>query len=428
MSDPSASVGARSLVRALVVAAVVWHVLAVCAFGWTQAANERQGRDYASYHYALEVARAGGDPYDTRALERASKGVRRTVNPYFYPPPFLLALAWIPPGTPLDVAYRWWFWLDEAALVAAVAALAIWWRALGPTVGVTLAAAVAALTAIPNNHVMGQANLLVLALALGGLASAAPLDGRAPGRGREIVGGVALGLACMFKMAPALLVAWLVLRRRPVAVAAACATAVVSSVLALPLVDASTQLRFYTEVLPGFSTGDYNGLTVDPSLFGNHSVPNWWDGALPKPGNGLSTGARWLSRLTALGLVGGLAYAFRRPAPDPLGVASQASAVMVVMLLVPVYTYEHHVVWAIPAVVVSAIGLARGRVPGWLAAPVGFAVAAWAFDLAALKELALSVDHLWGQALRGALQEIKAVALLILLVATVLAGRGQRAG
>jgi len=100
--------------------------------------------------------------------------------------------------------------------------------------------------------------------------------------------------------------------------------------------------------------------------------------------------------------------------------------VMVVMLLVPVYTYEHHVVWAIPAVVVSAIGLARGRVPGWWAAPVGFAAAAWAFDLASLKELALSVDHVAGQALRGALQEIKAVALLILLLSTVLVGRGER--
>ena len=61
------------------------------------------GRDYATYHYAVQEVWQGGDPYVTAALDQRARaeGTRATVFPYFYPPPFLLTMAW---ATPLSLA------------------------------------------------------------------------------------------------------------------------------------------------------------------------------------------------------------------------------------------------------------------------------------------------------------------------------------
>src|SRR5262249_28780070 len=157
--------------------------------------------------------------------------------------------------------------------------------------------------------------------------------------------------ACMWKMSPALFViAWLVRGRWSPAIAAVIA-AVVLSLLTLPILGPSGQLAFYLHVLPGFSSGTYNGLTVPISLYGNHSIPNIYDALFPASAAGLSRAARLLSTGTALVLVGGTfgALAWRGTRDWPAEIATLA----MIMLLIPVYTYEHHVVWAIPAVVVG---------------------------------------------------------------------------
>ena len=406
----------RSLVGLLVVACLAWHALAVLD-AWRDAWKDRTGRDFASYHYAVEVARGGGDPYDVEALGEAARadGARAGVHPFFYPPPFLLPMAWV---APLDLvtAYRAWFWLDEVFALAAFAVLAAWWRPLGPVVGPSVAAALAALTAIPNNHVMGQMNLPVVLLVWLGAARAE--------RGRDVQAGVMLGAACMMKMSPALLVALWLLHRRWRAVAAAVATALVLEAAALAVVPPASHLRFYAEVLPGFASGRYNGLGVGIDLYGNHSLPNVWDALFPAGGRHLvlSETARALSTASSLLLVGGLGVALRRPGPDALARAGAFAAVGVTMLLVPVFTYEHHLVWATPAVVAATAAVARGRLaPGW-AAPLGLATAVWAFDLAALKRVALWIEAEAPFA-AAAIRESKMVALLVLLAAAVTLAR-----
>jgi hypothetical protein len=61
---------------------------------WRSVQASRSARDYASYHYAVQEALDGGDPYDTAALSARARaeGTRDEVHPYFYPPPFLLLL------------------------------------------------------------------------------------------------------------------------------------------------------------------------------------------------------------------------------------------------------------------------------------------------------------------------------------------------
>jgi len=296
-------VRSRDLVLSICVALACWHAVDVLANGWVVARESPHARDFASFYYAAAVARGGGDPYDTEALGSAGRAerTRRWVHSYFYPPPFLLAMAW---ALPLDLvtAYRAWFWLDEIFLWVAVAALWRWWRPLGAAAGVALLAAVAALTAVANNDQIGQMNLPVLALVALGLWAAE--------RGREVTGGLCLGAACMAKMSPALFVAWWLLRRRWAAAGAAIAAAAGLTLVSLAAFGLDVQRTFWLDVFPAFARGDYNGLAVPIGLFGNHSIPSLWHAAFPGD-RLLSATARSLSAASALGLFAGAAWMLR---------------------------------------------------------------------------------------------------------------------
>ena len=163
----------------------------------------------------------------------------RGIHPFFYPPPFALFIDGL---SALDVrtAYQWWFWMDALATLAVALALGWWWRRLGLRVSVLVALSLAALSAIPNNHVMGQANMPVLLLVLLGLWSDSV--------GRSPLAGILVGTACMLKMSPALFVAWWLLRGRLTSASWAVGTAVGLTLASLWSVPAEIQWRFYTAV------------------------------------------------------------------------------------------------------------------------------------------------------------------------------------
>src|SRR5688572_16661437 len=185
--------GTRGFLTLVVVAAVVWHVLSVLTPAWVVTFDQGQGRDFASYYYAVRVAASGGDPYDRQLLGSMSRdeGTRNGVHPFLYAPPFLLTMAWAL-SFDLDGAYHTWFWLHELAAIAAGLVLWAWWRPLGRNVGVFIVVVMALMTAIPNNHSMGQANFPGLLLALAGLWQT--------DRKRPVLGGALMGAACMLKM------------------------------------------------------------------------------------------------------------------------------------------------------------------------------------------------------------------------------------
>lgn len=351
---------------------VAWVLLAVglllhavgLAQGWSRVVSAPHARDFASYHYAVHAAVDGQDPYLKANLGRLAReeGTRKSVHPYFYPPPFLLGMLWVLP-LELEQAYRAWFWLDSLFLLAVCLALVRWRPTTGTMLG--LAAVLGGLSAIPNNHVMGQANLPVLALMVWG----ALLNQR----GRPWLGGGLVGVACMLKMSPALLVAWWLLRRDWRPVAAACGVAVLLSLAALPLGVGVTE-RFYLEVLPGFGSGDYNGLTVPVTLFGNHSIPNLYAQLWPAA-HGVSSQAQLAGSLTSLGLLGLMVWLLK---PDLAGLG----ALCVVMIITPVYAYEHHVTAAMVAVVAASDALYERRLHlGWLLLLLpAFAVMCWPIE------------------------------------------------
>ena len=404
-----------ALVKLLIAAAVTWHLLVTLAPAWvTVSTKPSLGRDFASYYYAVQVAADGKDPYAKGNLSKAAResGKKRGVHPFLYPPPFLLVMVW---ALPLDLmtAYKTWFWLDEIWLAAAMFALWAWWKPMGRGVGVLLAISVAAFTAVSGNHIMGQANFVGLAFAVAGLWQA--------DRGRWLVGGALMGAACMVKMSPALFVAWWLMRGKWREALAACMSALLLSVAALPLIGFEHQLAFYTRVLPLFGSGDYNGLTIPIDMFGNHSMPNLWHQLRWIPGPRLSTTAQTLSSMTAISLVLGLGWRFRYEDADLLARANQVGAIGIAMLLVPVYTYEHHCIWALPAIVASVLALTQGRL-GWGWAPVlSLAFCFWAVEISDMKRMHLSVKSSL-PALGWLIQEAKFMALLVFGAASALAG------
>lgn len=383
--------------------AVVALLLAVHLFGvgraWTVAARSDHARDFASYHYAVSTAIEGDDPYDVTELDRRARTdhTRRKVYPFLYPPSFLVPMAWTS-GLSLKSAYLGWFWACETMLLATlvvVVRLIGDGRAWVPTIGLMALA-----TCFPNNLAMGQANIPVLLLALLGLLQVS--------KGREYGGGVLVGLAVAMKLSPALLVIWLAFQGRW--------RTVVGAVLGLGGLMAASVLMhgwspwyvFFIEVLPDFSGGGYNGLGLPVALFGNHSLPNVIDALLPGPGTALSDGARMLSTGTALILVAGSLWLCRRShAPSQL--LTQAAGLMVLMLLVPVFTYEHHLIWAWPAFSLAWMSVLDGRVSRWAVGFLLVATVVWCWDLGQLKVLA----HWVGDGGGWVVREAKFTALLL---------------
>ena len=365
--------GQRGRLIALLLAAVLGHLVFQTAPAWKVIQSAPNGRDFASYYYALQVAWDGGDPYDGAALTaraHAEHTRRSVVHPYFYPPPFLLGMVWARPLT-LVAAYRLSLLFNELLLLAGCALL----RRFGAGWG-WIAALVVVYSPIPDNMWMGQANLLALIPALAGLWLSRT-------RGREAAGGALIGVAGMLKMSPALFLVPMARWGRWRAVGAGVATAIALSVLALPLAPFAVQWRFYTEILPGFASGDYNGLTVPISLNANHSVPDLLHRAFPSGRDTLSATAQALSKAAMIGALAGWWWWFRAPEPGAAEQGGRLSAeqralaeglalgaLSVWMVCLPVYTYEHHLVFLLLALAsVGTAAQARGG-RGWLAAAV----------------------------------------------------------
>ena len=383
---------------------------------WKGVQNAGHGRDFASYYYGVQVASLGENPYEKQELnERARvEETRRSVHPFFYPPPFLLAMQWTR-GLDLHGAYKLWFWVD--AMACLLAGLALWRMVPKDSTWLMGAAVLAWASSIPNNHLMGQANLPVLAITLWGLVLS---ESESTKPWKPWAGGALVGLAAMLKMSPGLLVVWWLVQGRWREALAACGTALLLSVLSLPVLGVEHQIFFFTQVLPDFSDGGYGGLSVPIDLFGNHSIANLWAQVWPGD-SALSPQAKTATSAT-VGLLTLALLALTWRTPKGLHRWAALAALMVLMVLTPVYAYEHHVVFAIPAWFVLAAALQERKLHWtWLLILVpAFVVSAW--PILHWKRMALAQSPAVG----GMIQEGKTLALFIQLSSCAfLAARGS---
>ncbi|TVQ94448.1 MAG: DUF2029 domain-containing protein [Deltaproteobacteria bacterium] len=370
------------------------------------ALESSHGRDLATYYYAAQVSLQGDDPYLRATLDAAAQaeGARTRVYPLLYPPIFLLFTVWMP-ALDLFGAYLMGLVLNELALIAVM--LALWWGWPRRPSVVVIAACVASVASfVPNNALMGQVNLLVLALTLWGVALTV--------RGRASWGGALLGLAVGVKLVPLLIVGWWLARGRWREARAAGLSLLglgIGSVLAFGV---QPWRSFLGATLPSLRSGAYGGLGLPVHLLGNHSLADWWHRLLPSGGALLSPGAQLLTHGGGVLLLAVLALAWRRARPSGWVDLVHASGWLTAALLLPVFTYEHHLVWALPAMAVTgALGWGQrglGRVV-WLGI-WGLCVFGITLDLGLIRE---SPDVLGPWAAAG-LREGKTVGLLGLLV------------
>ena len=375
---------------------------------WRIVQHDRSAFDYATFHYAVQEALDDGDPYDTAALTLRGQleETRRFVHPYLYPPAFLPFMVWSAPLS-LHTGYVTWFWVNQFTLICLALAFRRWLDAPW----LLLAFLFASFSPIYDNAAYGQVNLPALLFVVFGLWRNS---------------GAVLALAVMFKMSPALyLVDWGV-RGKWRAVAMCVGFAVGYGVLSLAVVQWDAQWTFFREVLPSLSTGVYNGLIVPIAFPINHSLPDLFNQLWPGPTlNTLDPKARAGSTLLIALAIAGLVWLSRRTGSgNPSSEACMAGAWTALITLLPIYTWEHHLVFLLLPLTAAGTAAVRGhlRRPEVALLVVGYLCVAWPIEFLAVARESVPGAAWW-------IQESKFIGTLLIGVMSAVASvRCPRAG
>lgn len=183
-----------------------------------------------------------------------------------------------------------------------------------------------------------------------------------------MAGGILLGLACMIKMSPAVIVIWWLVRRKWPATLAAGVTAVITGLLSLALVNLEHQLYFYGEVLPAFFSSTYHHLSVPFNIPMNHSLLNFWM-QITQSFGGMSlsslpsTTAVLLAKATAISSLLLLLYLFRKHPRDKLGLINAAGAFVALTVVSTAYAFEHHLVFLLLPLVAATLAWRENHLP-----------------------------------------------------------------
>jgi len=377
----------QPLVIALLVLGYVWGAFSA----WSDLHGTGYAKDNASYYYATQALNAGENPYEPTALETLAQqdGFTSDVYPYLYPPPFLVGMTWARPlGYASTVAIL--FAIHHVCVLVFGVILRRW---LGTPI-LLITGVLATCTPLIHTARVGQVNAIVLMLIAFGLW-----------RHR----GTSIAMAAMIKMSPAILLGGWAIQRKWRPIRAAIIAAIVLTLGALLVVPIEVQKHFYLTVLPGFSSGAYNGLQVAITLPANHSIPNVLAQLWPGPdAHTLSTTAQRLSSVISLGLIGGTLI-WMRDSRSPLTDACLFGALIVGMVVSPIFAYEHHFAFLTLPVIGLGTALNKIRPAVWVWGLYLFAYAGIAWPLPMFRR-ALRMLPEWS----WAIQETKLLGALII--------------
>jgi hypothetical protein len=303
--------------------ALVFHT------GFTSIEKAPHGRDFATYYYANKITQVGENPYHTPNLSKQSKleKTRKSVHPFFYPPPALLFFSWTSFFS-LFTSYKIFFVANQILF-----GIILWFSRewLRISWGSLLILA-CTFTPIQNSIVMGQVNVIVVFFLLYAL---------------RFHNGPALACAGMIKMSPIYIMFQWMAERKWNATLYTVLTAVFLSILSLIIINFNTQVFFFTDILPSFSSGNYNGLRIPITLPANHSIPDIWNQLFPGPNNKtLSVVAKQYSLVLSTLLLGILLLCAKLWKGSKV-TKFLSGAFIVLFMITPIYTYEHHVSFAL---------------------------------------------------------------------------------
>lgn len=202
------------------------------------------GIDFKAYYIAADMLRAGKDFYDIelQTQEVLARALPLNESFYIYPPP--LAISFLPlTALSMQTAAQLWFFINLALYGISLLVIAQALE-LGRLTKMLPLLWILAFLFPPTLFTLykGQVNIVILLL----LAMTYWLYRK----GLQRMAGVALGLAVMIKIVPALLLLYFLWKRKHVLSLAAIGTIAVVGVLGLTIVGLSPHVTYLTEVLP----------------------------------------------------------------------------------------------------------------------------------------------------------------------------------
>jgi uncharacterized protein YwbE len=404
---------------------LILYVVAIAKPSWNRVNTSAVAKDYAAYHYAIQVAQESKNPYDTELLtqkarnegkhkknirlgqwvkidnnrygrvkklitekEFHTKGIQvllengsvgrivspifehadpsRKIVPYFYPPPSLLGMLWAPHFGVTD-GYILFFLLNNLCLFLSLFILYSWLKVPVWTIGLMCLT----FTPIPYSNWMGQVNCIVLVFLLGSLWKRS---------------GWLLSIAAMIKMSPAILLIPYGIWKDKKMVVSTVVGGCILSLLGLFVVNWQDQLYFYKEVLPQFSSGKYLDMFVNIDLDSNHSIPNLINRLFPHTDSSLEN--KILSPLAKniSTMITGISILFlgwfSKDTQDIGRKNCILGALISLMVVTPVYAYEHHLVFMIVPISIVIQAFVEKRIPkSWLPIAIfAYLILAWDWD------------------------------------------------
>jgi hypothetical protein len=203
------------------------------------------GYDFSAYWAAAANVLTGNPIYSAEQLAGTYSPQQQYL--YLYPPFFAVAMT---PFAAVFDDYRVanWVWAGIGALlvVATVRLVDRSERITSGRDGWLLVGAAFAFPPVVGELVMGNVHLLLLALFAGSWAALRRPDA---GRSAAILAGVLIGIATLIKIFPAVLILWLVLRRRWTSAFAAVAAMSVLVIATLPVIGLQPWLDYPTVLL-----------------------------------------------------------------------------------------------------------------------------------------------------------------------------------
>ncbi|MFL6257446.1 MAG: glycosyltransferase family 87 protein [Pyrinomonadaceae bacterium] len=378
--------GDKTLKRALVCLFVLLYVPYLYQQGFQRAA-QAPGDFPTLYWGAKMVFEEGRSPYVEGAFDKVAEREQRRIFPYLYPPPSLLAF--YPFSTvPYDAAKVYLLAVSHACLLLI---LYLFFQRIAPFEtppawrGLSAALMMVYIlnyNPVADNFAWGQINLPVLALVL--LAWLALKRG-----GHALSVAVPLSLAILLKTYPLLLLPLLVIRKRYAAAAWTLALTVLYGLVSWWILPRGLWGDWLANVAP---TGGYGlrpfGLPFLPVEPWNHSLNGFLlfmqDRCPQVFGIKTSFITRPLTYLLA-GAVGattvGLSLLSARKGQGERTLDADVSLYLLMMFLVAPLSWEHHLVYALPAALFAIHFLLKGpaRPASALAALAALFVIAWDF-------------------------------------------------
>ena len=212
--------------------------------------------DFQDYLFAAHQLASGGDPY-ANFIRNHVPWDWSLSSGYLYPPAFaviLIPLTWVSN----DLAVRIWLLLIQAAMAAS---LLIVYAVIGrPRRSELLCLAAVMTTFFPlaSSVLTGSMNTLLLLLLTGAWASWR--------RRKDVLSGVLIGTAAVFKLFPLALLPYLAWRRHWKLLAAVGVTGLAGLLLGLAVTSFAHNLYYFREMLPHLAAG--TGYRENQSLAG----------------------------------------------------------------------------------------------------------------------------------------------------------------